>query len=774
MVRFFSPLRSLADRPDERAVASARMERRAAWSRASSSSAQLGRRLEGGELGRVEDLVGVGVAHPGDEGLGGEGVLDGPRSRGQDGAEGGGDRRRGREGSGPREARGSTSSGWWTTQRARRFSVPISVTSKPGEGAKSSPGEADAERYGGPARTGLGGRKSVPPLDPAPPGQVDDQPETVEVEAEELAPAGAGGDPAAFEGVEGRVEGLQGGDGPQLAALDQPSRGSGRRGTRPGPGPREARAPSHDADPSSVRRRPATVALVSGRATDGRSGDGTVGAVEVGAQRRGRPVAGRPRGHGVGAGGGRMRDDGPTAVVSGGDQNEPVPDVQRRPDQHDHDDRSHRVRGAGGLVGVRGRPPVRIGDGPSQLRRSPNGRTIKIALEMRPAEDPSERIGSLVINPGGPGTSGIDDLPNELSVLTPELLDRFDIVSFDPEGGGTKRPGVVRSVPLHHEHHDDDARHRTTDGRSGQSRSRRAGGREGGAGAGQGLRRGLQAVQRMGILAYVGTVDAAQDLDRIRAALGDAKLTFIGHSYGTLLGATYAEMYPGHVRAMVLDGAIDPALSTDQMVIDQAQGFESVLDDFFSWCASTASCPWRTTWAIRPPPSSRSSTPAARRTSPAATGGSAGPGSSTTPCSTTSTPGRRGRRSATPWPRRPPGNGTDLISVCRPATPVGGRPTAPTPTTPSTASTTRCPTHAVVLSVRLAATAAAQAPVFGPVLAWGLLQCAVWPVPPTRTPAPDHRRRRPPHPGHGDDGGSGHALCSGPSPWPTSSSTASW
>ena len=62
------------------------------------------------------------------------------------------------------------------------------------------------------------------------------------------------------------------------------------------------------------------------------------------------------------------------------------------------------------------------------------------------------------------------------------------------------------------------------------------------------------------ILPFVGTVDTAQDLDRIRAALGDEKLTFIGHSYGTLLGATYAEMYPSRVRAMVLDGAIDPAL----------------------------------------------------------------------------------------------------------------------------------------------------------------------------------------------------------------------
>ncbi len=88
------------------------------------------------------------------------------------------------------------------------------------------------------------------------------------------------------------------------------------------------------------------------------------------------------------------------------------------------------------------------------------------------------------------------------------------------------------------------------------------------------------------VLPFVGTVDAARDLDRIRQALGDAQLTYIGHSYGTLLGATYAQLFPTHVRAMVLDGAIDPALPTDQMAIEQAQGFENVLGQFFTWCAS--------------------------------------------------------------------------------------------------------------------------------------------------------------------------------------------
>ncbi len=95
------------------------------------------------------------------------------------------------------------------------------------------------------------------------------------------------------------------------------------------------------------------------------------------------------------------------------------------------------------------------------------------------------------------------------------------------------------------------------------------------------------------ILPYVGTVDVARDLDRLRQALGDSGLTYMGQSYGTLLGATYAQLFPTHIRAMVLDSAIDPALSFDQMTLGQAEGFEGVLNSFFAWCAATPSCQWR-------------------------------------------------------------------------------------------------------------------------------------------------------------------------------------
>ena len=216
----------------------------------------------------------------------------------------------------------------------------------------------------------------------------------------------------------------------------------------------------------------------------------------------------------------------------------------------------------------------------------PDGPTLQIAVARHPADDPSERIGSLVINPGGPGTSGIDDLPNELSVLTPGLLDHFDIVSFDPRG-------VERSSPV-----------TCTGGGSGSGGS-------GGGGSGQLIdpvpttpaaqqdllqndqEFAAQCQRSSGvILPYVDTADTARDLDRIRAALGDAQLTFIGHSYGTLLGATYAELFPTKVRAMVLDGAIDPALSTVQYATEQADSYESDLQAFFSWCAADPGCAW--------------------------------------------------------------------------------------------------------------------------------------------------------------------------------------
>lgn len=352
----------------------------------------------------------------------------------------------------------------------------------------------------------------------------------------------------------------------------------------------------------------------------------------------------------------------------------------------------------------------------------PQGATIQIAVERHPAEVPSQRIGSLVINPGGPGGSGINDLPNELSVLTPGLLDDFDIVSFDPRG-------VQRSDPVNC----------GTNGAPSDNTSPLPDPTPTAAATQQALlsndeQYASQCEQNSGsILPYVGTVDTARDLDRIRQALGDPTLTYIGHSYGTLLGATYAQMFPTRVRAMVLDAAIDPAMSTDEYVLEQAEALEGVLDDFLSWCRGTSSCPW--VLSANPTSDLLGLIDKARQQPiPAAGGRSAGPGEIYDAL-------LDGLYSRGDWPslgdalgEAASGNASGVLSMSDSYRRNGS-------TNGSDAGQAiDCLDHPVSRDTSsyaaLAAADASEAPVFGPLLAWGLLGCAVWPAPATRTPAP--------------------------------------
>ncbi len=362
----------------------------------------------------------------------------------------------------------------------------------------------------------------------------------------------------------------------------------------------------------------------------------------------------------------------------------------------------------------------------------PSGPTLQIAVARHPAEDPAERIGSLVINPGGPGASGIDDLPNELSVLTPELLDRFDIVSFDPRG-------VQRSSPV--------LCSASTSGSGSQSSGPMIDPVPTTPAARQALisndeEFGAQCERDSGpLLPYVGTVDTARDLDRIRAALGDAQLTFIGHSYGTLLGSTYAELFPTHVRAMVLDAAIDPALSTTDYAIDQANSLESELDSFFLWCAADTSCPWRpsgdpTTALLALIQQSRV------RPLTVGGGGEAGPGELYDAL-------LAGLESQSSWPTlagalaaAEVGDGTEVTSMTDQYQTGGSTNGA------DAEEAIDCLDHPVDPDLSsypvLAAQAAQSAPVFGPLLTWGLVGCATWPAPATRTPGPAYDTGAPP------------------------------
>ncbi len=350
----------------------------------------------------------------------------------------------------------------------------------------------------------------------------------------------------------------------------------------------------------------------------------------------------------------------------------------------------------------------------------PQGATIGIAVERHLARDPAQRIGSLVINPGGPGVSGIDDFVNELDTLTPGLLDDFDIVTFDPRGVQRSDPVTCGETPgtapgsLPDPVPQNAAEQKSTIANMRQF----AADCEKASGA---------------ILPYVGTVDVAKDLDRLRQALGDSGLTYMGQSYGTLLGATYAQLYPTHIRAMVLDSAIDPALSFSQLTLGQAEGFEGVLNSFFAWCAGTASCPWRPSGD---PTSALLALLARSRTSPspAGDGRAAGPAELYNALLS-------GLYSQSDWPTLgsalaadAAGEGTQVDTMSDHYALDGSTNGA------DAGEAVDCLDHPTpkVLSTydQLATVFAKSAPIFGPLLAWGEAACAVWPVAPTRTPAP--------------------------------------
>ncbi|MFD2471323.1 alpha/beta hydrolase [Amycolatopsis silviterrae] len=195
----------------------------------------------------------------------------------------------------------------------------------------------------------------------------------------------------------------------------------------------------------------------------------------------------------------------------------------------------------------------------------PHGRTVSIGLLRHRATDPAHRIGSLVLNPGGPGSSGMTAAAT-LARSAGKLAEQFDLVGFDPRGVHASEPRIgCRS--------------------DAEQDAARASGVEGGYAEGCLKKTGAE------FLAHVGTREVVRDLDALRAALGDAKLTYLGYSYGTQIGSAYAEAYPGRVRAMVLDGAIDPAQDLPQTLIAQAAGFQDAFTQFAQWCAKRPSCP---------------------------------------------------------------------------------------------------------------------------------------------------------------------------------------
>ncbi|MDR7275549.1 alpha/beta hydrolase [Catenuloplanes atrovinosus] len=180
----------------------------------------------------------------------------------------------------------------------------------------------------------------------------------------------------------------------------------------------------------------------------------------------------------------------------------------------------------------------------------PAGPRISIALTRMPATDPDRRIGSLVINPGGPGLSGVSFVQTYLRDLPAELRARFDIVGFDSRGLGAST--ALRCYATAEEQRADQAPFLYPETPAEEEVWRRADDRL------------AAACDRRGhpIIDHMSSADVARDLDLLRVRLGDRKLTFLGYSFGSILGQTYANLFPRTVRALVIDGVIDPVTAT--------------------------------------------------------------------------------------------------------------------------------------------------------------------------------------------------------------------
>lgn len=208
-----------------------------------------------------------------------------------------------------------------------------------------------------------------------------------------------------------------------------------------------------------------------------------------------------------------------------------------------------------------------------------SGQDVDIAVARRQATGPGKRLGSLVVNPGGPGGSGIGYLQAYAGIGYPApVRARYDMVSFDPRGVDRSSPVECLTGPAMDKYTQVD---QTPDDAAERARL---------VAAFKEFAAGCQARSQR-ILPHVSTVDAARDMDLLRAVLGDEKLTYVGASYGTFLGATYADLFPGRVGRLVLDGAMDPARPAVDLNRDQTAGFETAFTAFAKDCAKQPGCP---------------------------------------------------------------------------------------------------------------------------------------------------------------------------------------
>ena len=210
---------------------------------------------------------------------------------------------------------------------------------------------------------------------------------------------------------------------------------------------------------------------------------------------------------------------------------------------------------------------------------NPQGTQAQLAVIRVPAT--GEKIGVLMVNPGGPGASAVDTVASMGAALADtDIRRRFDLVGFDPRGVGHSTPEL---------------RCRTDAEFDAYRREPMADYSPAGVEHIEQLYRGFaqRCVERVGpeFLANIGTSSSARDIDVVRAALGEEQINYLGFSYGTELGAAYAERFGDRLRAMVLDGAVDPSLDPIAETIRQMGAFQKAFEAYAADCAESAGCP---------------------------------------------------------------------------------------------------------------------------------------------------------------------------------------
>lgn len=206
----------------------------------------------------------------------------------------------------------------------------------------------------------------------------------------------------------------------------------------------------------------------------------------------------------------------------------------------------------------------------------PNGPTIEVAVNRQKAT--GTKKGSLVVNPGGPGGSGVDYAAAADRIVGAPVRRSYDIVGFDPRG--VQRSAAITCV--------DDAK---LDDLLGSDPSPDDAAEEQALLASDKAFADACKKNAGPLLGHVSTEEAAKDMDVLRAALGEKKLTYLGKSYGTFLGATYADLFAKNVGRMVLDGVLPPDITMAETNAGQAKGFETALDAYLDYCAQADDCP---------------------------------------------------------------------------------------------------------------------------------------------------------------------------------------